>query len=655
MTILTKLQYYISGFWSKNINKKTQLRSAKKNASEALRVFKKNKNSIRRFSKELVDIRSTINGEMRKIRIVESTIQNDLSGLKAQTFKNLEADVQLKKTSLLNTVQKARNELDHKIVLAETELDNTLNELKKSSEFALNSMESKYKRLQNSILSDRRQIELYLNLSENLISSEQGAMGGLQHLLEEASIGKDRFGINFEYIPPEFDKIKVNYKIGKIGAEPSNYEKLLRKISKKFSLNSSIHFNQIDRVRKLQTSYADMKERYQKMSGFYRASQNAYYLHRQATFARHVERIGDEIKADCYICLLPDTLEAGFQLKREYGGTVICDNVENIRADQHTAAPNYHSSVVNLAINASIGSMYQADKLLTVGKEIEKLLKRFNKPTMVMENFRNYQKITAGDKLRAELGLSKDDVLLFTCGSVIQGMEYIIEALSKLPNNFHLVGFSRFIYAEYEDQINSLVKKLKLSKRVHFKGFVPYNELAILAAECDIGLISNDTSNPNAAVGYPNRFFDFLAANLPVVSTAMPDVVARIEEFNIGAVVKPNSAAGWKKALETTYSNIEEHRVNVQTAKEIMCWENREEEWYEFLGSPKSVTFVGYRNLSTYRRFIRMGETLIKKGCRVNYYFPAKSINHDELVKGATYYYISDLYSDDAIINKVVQ
>ena len=104
----------------------------------------------------------------------------------------------------------------------------------------------------------------------------------------------------------------------------------------------------------------------------------------------------------------------------------------------------------------------------------------------------------------------------------------------------------------------------------------------------------------------------------------------------------------WQRALSALIENLTTYRKNVVTAQDVLCWESNEDDFYEFLGRPKTVTFLSWRDLSKYQRFIRMARTLMARGCSVKFLFVStdpdcESRIRDVGVQGVHYRWVAEL------------
>lgn len=370
----------------------------------------------------------------------------------------------------------------------------------------------------------------------------------------------------------------------------------------------------------------------------YNSSKPYFPLYYQGFLAEAVAKSSHELAADCYVALLPSSLPAALELKRLHGGRVFCDNVENVEAHKHSAAPRWSPTALSMVNYSAYGAMLEADGLITVGNALAKTLARFHKPVHVLKNFREFHEPEPNDELRKMCHLTDGDVLLFASGNVVIGLEAVLEALATLPENFHLAGFLRIVPVDYRTAIEQKIAALNLGERVHLFPFVEYERLAHIAAGADIGLITSDVANPNGAVGLPNRCFDYITAGLPVVAPPMPDVQELTSHHGFGLIVDPTTPSEWRRNIIEIYENLNEYRAKAIDARRTLTWESQDPSLYQFLGEPRSVTLIGFRDLTRYQRYKRLSRTLLKYGCTVKAAFVSVDPDLRNLVPGINYY-----------------
>jgi len=409
----------------------------------------------------------------------------------------------------------------------------------------------------------------------------------------------------------------------------------------------AVRAGQIEKLREqLATRAAQMgkmREQITVKSAYYNVARKYIPIYRQGLLCDEIAKTDVDLSADCYLSLLPSTVPAAYGLSRKYGGIVVCDCVENVEVHKHSLAPNIHRPALDLVNFAAYGALLSADKLMTIGTALGRTLERFNQPLMVAPNFRRFEEPEPAGELRTACGLEPGDVLLFASGNVVIGFEPVLEALAALPAHIHLAAFVRLKPAEYEASIRARITELNLTARVHFFSFVEYERLASLAADADIGLITSDIANPNGAVGLPNRFFDYLTAGLPVIAPPMPDVVGLVDAHGCGTSLATVTAEAWCDAIKRVIAELPRYRTAAAEARKRLTWESLEDDLYEFFGRPKTLTMLGFRDISRYQRFLRIAHSFARRGTKVKAVF----LSDDPapvMVPNAEFYHFTDRY-----------
>ncbi|MGO0694709.1 glycosyltransferase [Pseudomonas guariconensis] len=419
----------------------------------------------------------------------------------------------------------------------------------------------------------------------------------------------------------------------------------------KYEALQSLYRTKIDALKE---SAVQRHQKLQQIQRFYRAARTYFALYFQGFLAEAVARRSEELKSECYIALLPNSLPAAYELRRLNGeGTVFCDNVENVDVHRRSAAPRWSPVTLGMVNHAAYGAMMDADGLLTIGDALAKTLTRFGPPVHVVKNFREYATTERNSELREMCSISDDATLLFASGNVVIGFEPVMQALAALPESYHLAAFVRLKPVEYHQRILTLIEELGIADRVHLFEFVNYERLAHLAAGADIGLITSDIANPNGAVGLPNRCFDYIAAGLPVVAPAMPDVKALVDTYGFGRILDSTTAESWIECILDVNAKINEYRSKSDYARSALTWESQEDALYKFLGEPKSVTLIAFRDLTRYQRYKRLSRTLISRGCRVKAAFVSIDPDLDHLVSGVEYYVTGERHFVDVGLQKL--
>jgi glycosyltransferase involved in cell wall biosynthesis len=158
------------------------------------------------------------------------------------------------------------------------------------------------------------------------------------------------------------------------------------------------------------------------------------------------------------------------------------------------------------------------------------------------------------EQIRKELGLKKDDVALITASrlNIKNGIGDVIKALPKLPEN---VKFVILGVGELEKELKELTKKLGVSERVIFKGFVSHNEMPKFLKACDIFI------RASLSEGFGNSFVEAMAVKIPVIATPVGGVVDFLKENETGYFCQPESPKSVVEAVQRVVSDPNKGKI----------------------------------------------------------------------------------------------
>lgn len=240
------------------------------------------------------------------------------------------------------------------------------------------------------------------------------------------------------------------------------------------------------------------------------------------------------------------------------------------------------------------------------------ITKRYNKAVTVVTNARPYAAIKKSDALREMLGISADAVVIVSIGHLSQGyrIEDVICALHKLPDT-HFVSIGR-VYQKYQDELRALAP----AGRVHFIDTVPWKDLPSLASSADLSVITFPKTFLNLRLNLPNRFFDSLAAGLPLLSSDIPNVVEYMTQFKMGETYV--HADEIPEKINLILAHKAAYTDNVIHASKVLVWEAEMEKFIPLFGADKkNIAIVAYKDITKTPRVNRMAQALASAGHQV--------------------------------------
>jgi glycosyltransferase involved in cell wall biosynthesis len=114
-----------------------------------------------------------------------------------------------------------------------------------------------------------------------------------------------------------------------------------------------------------------------------------------------------------------------------------------------------------------------------------------------------------------------------------RGIERIIDAMPYLNDFiFYVVGDG-----DITDKLKEKVNNLNLNDRVIFTGRIPFEKLPAYTECADIGVNLLENKGLNYYYALPNRIFDYIRKNIPVLASDFPEIRKIVAHYNIGILV----------------------------------------------------------------------------------------------------------------------
>ncbi len=219
-------------------------------------------------------------------------------------------------------------------------------------------------------------------------------------------------------------------------------------------------------------------------------------------------------------------------------------------------------------VNDSIASIYNS---------------KYNVDVKVIRNmpFRSHMKTSP--ITRAQLGLPTDKKIFLFQGAGInvdRGAEEAIEAISGVDSAVLLfIGGGDVL-----DDMKRNVELLNLQQKVFFLPKQPMEVLYQYTSLADFGLSLDKDSNLNYKYSLPNKLFDYIQAQLPVLASNLPEVRKIVEHYGIGKITPSHSIDDLRKSMKSMVSDDTQlalWKENLKFAASELCWENEEKKLFD--------------------------------------------------------------------------
>jgi glycosyltransferase involved in cell wall biosynthesis len=152
-----------------------------------------------------------------------------------------------------------------------------------------------------------------------------------------------------------------------------------------------------------------------------------------------------------------------------------------------------------------------------------------------------------------------------------RGLELMLETMKYLNN-------SVFIIIGDGDILSNLKKEVaekKLNDKVYFLGKVSPTKLQTLTPLANLGLSIEEDLGLNYRFALPNKIFDYIQAEVPILVSDLPEMRKVVLDYNVGSIIENRNPKKLANQIEKILEK--DFLTKLQIAKSELIWENQEE------------------------------------------------------------------------------
>jgi glycosyltransferase involved in cell wall biosynthesis len=225
--------------------------------------------------------------------------------------------------------------------------------------------------------------------------------------------------------------------------------------------------------------------------------------------------------------------------------------------------------------------------VITVNPYIAQMMARVHgvrEPTVILNasplsgQVRHDEPSSARGAARQQYGLPPDAFIFVYQGwiSAERNLESMIQAMTKTsaPAVLVIIG-----YGEHVHKLRDLAQTLGVSDRVVFYGRVESEQLPDITNLCDVGIIPYAAVDEMHRYCSPNKLFEFISAQIPIISSDLPYLRDVVGEYNIGWLCNTSSPDALAHAMNTALATNagESMQDNLRKASAIFNWSIEEQ------------------------------------------------------------------------------
>ena len=215
-----------------------------------------------------------------------------------------------------------------------------------------------------------------------------------------------------------------------------------------------------------------------------------------------------------------------------------------------------------------------ANSVITVSDSIANeyvKLYGIEKPALVL-NAPPFKEVKKQDRFREAFGIDENKTIFLYQGGLckIRGIELLLEVFKSVDD-----GVMVFMgYGELEEMI---VEASKESNNIFFHKAVSPDVLLEYTVSADFGIATIEDSCLSYRYCLPNKLFEYIMAEVPVIVSNLPEMSRVVKKGKIGVVLEEETLQGVTNAIKKAVAlDKKEINKNLKKVKKIYNWEEQE-------------------------------------------------------------------------------
>ena len=218
--------------------------------------------------------------------------------------------------------------------------------------------------------------------------------------------------------------------------------------------------------------------------------------------------------------------------------------------------------------------MHSCDLTIVVSKSISHFYyeKYGNLNIQTIRNCRSDEKLNGRSNLKHELKIKSENSLYVYCGALSEGrnIPFLVDYFSSQEKRC-IVFIGR---GQYEENIRACEG---FGRSVFLLGYVEPNEVIEKISGADFGIHLGERKSLSYEYCLPNKFFEYISAELPVVVSKLPEMHNLVKRHNFGITIPLEDLAFLSDHLSLLEKkNYRKLKINVKSAKRHLSWEKEE-------------------------------------------------------------------------------
>lgn len=164
-----------------------------------------------------------------------------------------------------------------------------------------------------------------------------------------------------------------------------------------------------------------------------------------------------------------------------------------------------------------------------------------------------------------------------------RGFEYLIPAMQKVNCKLVICGNGNFM-----PRLKKLIAEYKVENKIELKGMLSPEKLSIIAQQATIGIGLAEKGGLNQWLALPNKFFDYMHADLPQITMNYPEYQKINNQFEVAVLIDELNPELITKTINNLLSDdvlLRRLKENCRKAKQELNWQSEEKKLLAFYKS----------------------------------------------------------------------
>lgn len=156
--------------------------------------------------------------------------------------------------------------------------------------------------------------------------------------------------------------------------------------------------------------------------------------------------------------------------------------------------------------------------------------------------------------------------------NVGRGLELMIDCMAFLPNCILVIVGTGDIFKE----LKTLITAKNLGNQVKLLGQISPEKLHTFTPLADLGISLEEDLGLNYRFALPNKIFDYIQAEIPVLVSDLPEMKKIVSDYKVGEIVSNRTPKILAKQIEQILEK--NFAVALKEAKKDLIWEHQAQE-----------------------------------------------------------------------------